>query len=331
MGLDYKESGVDIDLASGTLKDLKKSIESTFNKNVVQGIGHFGGFYQIDDKKILVSSTDGVGTKIKTAKMANKLNIIGEDIVNHCVDDIAVHNATPLFFLDYIASGKLDKGELSQIITGLVKACKENSCALIGGETAEMPGVYKEGMLDLAGTIVGILNKDEVINGKEIQKGNVLIGIESNGLHTNGFSLVNKLFFETNDFKIDQQIDELGDTLDNLLLTPHLSYFPLIKNLVKSKCPIKGISHITGGGIHDNTIRIIPDGLKLQVDYDDIDILPIFKFIQKTGDIKTEEMFRVFNMGVGLIVIADESHFETVRKASQELLNKKVKIIGKVV
>ncbi|MBU1075772.1 MAG: phosphoribosylformylglycinamidine cyclo-ligase [Spirochaetes bacterium] len=330
MGLDYKKSGVDIDLASGALKDLKKSIESTFNKNVVQGIGHFGGFYQIDDARILVASTDGVGTKIKTAKMAGKLNIIGEDIVNHCVDDIAVHNATPLFFLDYIASGKLQKEELSQIITGVVKACKENSCALIGGETAEMPGVYKEGMLDLAGTIVGILNKDEVINGRAIKKGDVLIGIGSNGLHTNGFSLVNKLFFETNDFKISQFINELGDTLDNLLLTPHLSYLPLIKNLVK-EIPINGISHITGGGIHDNTVRIIPKGLKLQINYDDIDILPIFNFIQKTGDIKTEEMFRVFNMGVGLIIITEESHLEAVRKAAQELLNKKAKIIGKVV
>ncbi len=330
MGIDYKDSGVDINLASKSLKNLKATIESTFNKNVVQEIGHFGGFYKIDDNRVLIASTDGVGTKIKTAKMARKLDIIGQDIVNHCVDDIAVHNATPLFFLDYVASSKLVQEELSQIITGIAKACKENSCALIGGETAEMPGVYEKGMIDLAGTIVGILNKNEIIDGKTINKGDVLIGIESNGLHTNGFSLVNKLFFKDNDFKTDQHIDELNDTLGNSLLTTHISYLPLIKTLVK-EIEIKGIAHITGGGIPDNTVRIIPEGLKMDVDYDTIDILPIFKFIQKTGNIKTEEMFHVFNMGIGLIFITDEKNYDIIQKASLRTLNKKAKIIGKII
>ncbi len=329
MGLDYKQSGVDIDLASKSLKGLKKNIESTFNENVIQEIGHFGGFYKIDNNKILVASTDGVGTKIKTAQMAGRLNIIGEDIVNHCVNDIAVHNAAPLFFLDYVASSKLKQDELTQIISGCIKACKENNCALIGGETAEMPGVYKEGMLDLAGTIVGILHKDEIIDGRNIKPGNVLIGIQSGGLHTNGFSLVNKLFFENNDFKINQHIDELNDTLGNQLLTTHISYLSLIKNLV-SEIPIKGIAHITGGGISDNTLRIIPKGMKLDINYDDIEVLPIFNFIQKTGDIQTEEMFRVFNMGIGLVIITEETNLSFIQDVSQQLLNKKAYIIGKV-
>lgn len=329
MGLNYKQSGVDIDLASKSLKDLKSIIQSTFNENVVQEIGHFGGFYKIDDQRVLVASTDGVGTKIKTAHMAGRLDVIGQDIVNHCVDDIAVHNATPLFFLDYVASSKLKQDELTQIITGLAKACKENSCALIAGETAEMPGVYKEGMIDLAGTIVGILNKDEIIDGKNIKSGDTLIGIESNGLHTNGFSLVNKLFFEMNNFNINDHIDQLNDTLANKLLTTHISYLTLIKEM-SSQIDIKGISHITGGGIEDNTKRIIPDGLKLEINYDDINVLPIFKFIQETGDIKDEEMYQVFNMGVGLIFITEEKNLPIIQEASQKSLNKKAYIIGKV-
>ncbi len=329
MGLDYKQAGVDIDKASQSLKNLKKSIESTFNENVVQEIGKFGGFYKIDEERILVASIDGVGTKIKTAQMAGKLHVIGEDIVNHCVNDIAVHNASPLFFLDYIAASKLKEEEFASVITGITKACKYNNCALIGGETAEMPGVYKEGMLDLAGAIVGILNKNEVIVGRDIQKGDVLIGIQSNGPHTNGYSLINKLFFEDNNFKIDQHIDELNDTLANQLLSTHISYLPLIKELAKDM-QIKGIAHITGGGIYDNTKRLIPDGMDIEIDRDKIDILPVFKFIQKTGDIKTEEMFRVFNMGIGLVIITDEKNLQAIDKVSINIINKKASLIGKV-
>ncbi len=329
MGFDYKQAGVDIDMKANALKSLKKIIESTFTENVAQEIGKFGGFYKIDENRILVSSIDGVGTKVKTAKMANKLQVVGQDIVNHCVNDIAVHNATPLFFLDYMAASVLKAEELTDVITGIAKACKENNCALIGGETAELPGIYHDEMLDIVGVIVGILNKDEVIDGKDIQAGDVLIGIESNGIHTNGFSLVNKLFFEKNDFKIDRHIDELNDTLSNQLLTTHISYLSLIKSLVK-ELPIKGMAHITGGGLYDNTIRIIPKGLSIEIDYDKVAVLPVFKFIQKTGDIKAEKMFHVFNMGIGLVIVTEENNLPQIDKISRNILNKKATIIGKV-
>lgn len=329
MGLDYKQAGVDIDMKADTLKSLKKIMESTFTENVVQEIGKFGGFYKIDENRILVASIDSVGTKVRTAKMANRLQVVGQDIVNHCVNDIAVHNAAPLFYLDYIAAPVLKAEELTDVITGIAKACKENNCALIGGETAELPGIYHDEMLDVVGVIVGILNKDEVIDGRDIQVDDVLIGIESNGIHTNGFSLVNKLFFEKHDFKIDQHIDELNDTLSNQLLTTHISYLNLIKSLVK-EIPVKGMAHITGGGLYNNTMRIIPKGLSIEIDYDKVDVLPVFKFIQKTGDIKTEEMFRVFNMGIGLVIVTEEKNLQQIDKISRNILNKKATIIGKV-
>ena len=328
MGIDYKEAGVDIEKASESLKNLKASIESTFNAQVIDELGKFGGFYKINENQILISSIDGVGTKIKIAKLAKKLNIIGEDIVNHCVNDIGVHNATPLFFLDYVAMAKLDQGEFSQIIQGIVKACKENKCVLIGGETAEMPGIYSENMLDLAGAIVGIIDKQDLIDGKNIKAGDTLIGIESNGLHTNGFSLVNKMI-EKNNLKIDESINELGDTLGNALITKHISYLPLIKGLYK-EIEIKGLAHITGGGIHDNLIRIIPKGLSIDIDYNKIEILPIFKYIQKTGQIKSEEMFKVFNMGIGLIIVTNKKNLPLIQEKSKELLNRKAYIIGEV-
>lgn len=329
MAINYKQAGVDIEKAASTLKALKSSIESTFNANVITELGKFGGFYKINDEQILISSVDGVGTKIITAKKAGKLNIIGEDIVNHCVDDIAVHNATPLFFLDYIAMAKLDQQEMTQMVQGMVTACKENNVALIGGETAEMPGIYNKGMLDLAGVIIGILNKNEIIDGSIIQAGDTLVAVESNGLHTNGFSLVNKLFFENNKFQPDQYIGELNDTLGNALFTKHISYLSLIKTLSK-EIKIKGIAHITGGGIHDNLIRIIPKGLTVDIDYSGIQILPVFKYIQKTGDIKDKEMFQVFNMGVGLILAVDKKDVPLIQEKARELINKKAYIVGKV-
>jgi len=327
--MDYKEAGVNIELKTNALKDLKSMIESTFTENVAQEIGKFGGFYKIDDKRILVGSIDSVGTKIKTAKKANRLSVVGEDIVNHCVNDIAVHNATPLFYLDYIAAPILKSRELTDIMTGLTKACKENNCALIGGETAELPGIYHDEMLDIVGVVIGILNKDEIIDGRDIKAGDSLIGIESNGIHTNGFSLVNRLFFEENNFNINQYIDELNNTLANQILTTHISYLSLIKALVK-EVDIKGFAHITGGGLYDNIIRIIPKGLKIDINQEKVDILPVFQFIQKTGNIKREEMFRVFNMGVGLVAVADEKNLQKINKISNKILNKKAMIIGEV-
>jgi len=328
--MDYKKSGVDIDLANKILGNIKDKIKQTFTENVVQDIGKFGGFFQIDENRILVASIDGVGTKVKTAKLGNKLNIVGEDIVNHCVNDIAVHNAQPLFFLDYIASSKLNPNDMEAIISGITKACKENNCALIGGETAEMPGVYNSGMLDIAGVIIGIVDKRNIIDGRDIKKGDVLIGISSNGVHTNGFSLINKLFFENNKYDINQKILELNDTLSNQLLRVHISYYPFIKEITQS-VKINGIAHITGGGLYENIIRLIPDTLKIKIDYNAVEVLPIFKFNKKIGNIKTEEMFRVFNMGIGLVVITDKKNFDVIKDKKKKILNKKTKIIGEVI
>jgi len=328
MSLTYKKAGVDISLAGKIIKDLKSSIASTFNKNVLTDIGKFGGFYKIFNNKVLVASIDGVGTKIKIAKLANDYIVIGEDIVNHCVNDIAVHNATPLFFLDYIAMEKLNKRAFKQILQGIIKACKENNVALIGGETAEMPGIYYNGMFDVAGCIIGIVEKKNILDGKNIKQGDVVIGIASNGLHTNGFSMVNKLFFEIKKYKINKYIKELKNTLKNELLKPHISYLPLIKKLSK-KIKIKGIAHITGGGIKDNLERIIPDGVCANIYKEKIDVLPIFKFIQKAGNISEKEMFKTFNMGVGLIIVTAKKYVNELIK-----LNKSIKppfyIIGEI-
>ncbi|MBN1898204.1 MAG: phosphoribosylformylglycinamidine cyclo-ligase [Spirochaetes bacterium] len=308
MSLTYKRSGVDITLAGRSLKSVKRSIGTTFNKNVLTPIGKFGGFFQISKDKVLVSSIDGVGTKIKLAALADDYDVIGQDIVNHGVNDIAVHNATPLFFLDYIAMEKLNPKALKQIIQGMIKACRQNNVALIGGETAEMPGIYRTGMYDVAGCMVGIVDKDRVIDGKTIKAGDRVYGVASNGLHTNGFSMVNRLFFQIKKYKIDQYIPFLKSTLKKALLRPHLSYLKLIKHLTK-RTGIKGFAHITGGGIIDNTVRILPDGLKAVIHKIKIKRIPvIFPFIQKEGSIKEEEMYKTFNMGVGLIIVADKNY-----------------------
>lgn len=329
MRLTYKKSGVDISLASRVIKRLRNSISSTFNKNVLPGIGKFGGFYKISNNKILVASIDGVGTKVKIAGLADNYKVIGEDIVNHCVNDIAVHNAQPLFFLDYIAMEKLKEKAFKQILQGMVKACRQNSLALIAGETAEMPGVYCNGMYDVVGCIIGIVDKKQIIDGKDIRAGDTVIGVASIGLHTNGFSLVNKLFFEIKKYKINQYVKELRCKLKEALLKPHVSYLPLIKKLT-SKLKIKGIAHITGGGIKDNTERIIPNNLCAEIYKRKIDVLPIFKFIQKTGNITDTEMFKIFNMGVGLVLVVSNSVVEKVFFYSKKL-SYKAYTIGKIV
>jgi len=329
MSLTYKKAGVDISLAGKVLKSLKKPIASTFSKNVLSDIGKFGGFYSISKDDVLVASIDGVGTKIKIANMAKEYKCIGEDIVNHSVNDISVHNATPMFFLDYIAMEKLKKSIMKQIVDGMIKACKENNVALIGGETAEMPGIYYKGMFDVAGTIIGSVNKKNIIDGSKIRDGNILIGVASNGLHTNGFSFVNHLFFEINRFSVNKYFKEIKTTLKNALLKPHLSYLKLIKR-VSQELEIKGMAHITGGGIRDNLSRVIPDGLKAVVEKNKIDILPIFKLIQKLGNVDETEMFKIFNMGVGLIIVIDKKEIEHIFKVTKKL-GYKLSVIGKIV
>ena len=327
----YKSAGVDIDAGDETVKRIKKFARSTFNNNVLSDIGLFGAFYKPDlssySEPVLVSSVDGVGTKLKIAFAMNVHNTVGQDLVIHCVNDIAVCGAKPLYFMDYLAFGKLNSDTASDIIEGFSIACKENDCALIGGETAEMPGLYNEKEYDMSGTIVGIVDRKKIIDGKTITKGDILIGFQSNGLHTNGYSLARKVLLTK--FKPDEKISELNSSLGEELLRIHKSYLKLI-NALKEKTEVKGFSHITGGGIVGNTIRILTKGLSLKINWDSWEALPIFKLIQQTGNIPDEEMRKVFNLGIGLVAIINKDQKNEVLKIADELGEKSF-IIGEVV
>ena len=327
----YKSAGVDIVAGDETVKRIKKFARSTFNNNVLSDIGLFGAFYKPDlsgySEPVLVSSVDGVGTKLKIAFAMNVHNTVGQDLVNHCVNDIAVCGAKPLYFMDYLAFGKLNPDTASDIIEGFSIACKENDCALIGGETAEMPGLYNEKEYDMSGTIVGIVDRKKIIDGKTITKGDILIGFQSNGLHTNGYSLARKVLLTK--FKPDEKISELNSSLGEELLRVHKSYLKLI-NALKEKTNVKGFSHITGGGIVGNTIRILTEGLSLKINWDSWEALPIFKLIQQTGNIPDEEMRKVFNLGIGLVAIINKDQKNEVLKIADELGEKSF-IIGEVV
>lgn len=320
MSNSYKKAGVDIDAGDKIVKKIKEFAKSTFNTNVLSDIGLFGGFYEIDLSKynnpVLVSSVDGVGTKLKIAFALDKHNTIGQDLVNHCVNDIAVCGAEPLYFLDYLAFGKLDPDKAAKIIEGFSIACKENGCALIGGETAEMPGMYDYNEYDMSGTIVGIVDKSRIINGNGIKKGDVLLGFTSNGLHTNGYSLARKVLFEK--FNLSDNLNELNTTLGEELLRIHKSYLKLIY-ILKTNLDIKGFSHITGGGIVGNTKRILPDGLTLKINWEAWNIPAIFGLIQRSGNIRIEEMRKVFNLGIGLIAVISGSDVDKAIKLSREI------------
>lgn len=300
----YKAAGVDIEAGEKTVDKIKGYAKSTFNKSVLADIGMFGAFYEPDfsgyEKPVLVSSVDGVGTKLKIAIDMDKYDTIGQDLVNHCVNDIAVCGAKPLFFLDYYATGKLDPDKAADVVKGFSIACKENDCALIGGETAEMPGLYQANDFDVSGTIVGVVEKSKIIDGKKIQKGDLLIGFPSTGLHTNGYSLARKVLLEK--YKVTDYIDEIKNTVGDELLKIHKSYLQLIAAL-KNSVDVKGLSHITGGGIVGNTSRIIPKGLDLQIHWGNWEMPAIFKLIQHTANITNEEMRKVFNCGLGLIAV----------------------------
>jgi phosphoribosylformylglycinamidine cyclo-ligase len=313
----YKASGVDILAGENTVKLIKDYAKSTFNKNVLSELGHFGGLFNFDKEKylqpVLVSSTDGVGTKLKIAIELNKHDTIGQDLVNHCVNDIAVCGADPLFFLDYMAFGKLNPVIAAEIVKGFSIACIENDCVLIGGETAEMPGIYNEKDYDLSGTIVGAVEREEILTGNNIKAGDLLIGFLSNGLHTNGYSLVRKVLLSSYD--LNDHIDLLNKTLSDELLRVHKSYLKLIREL-KNNVDVKAFSHITGGGIVGNTKRVIPPGLNIKIHWINWDIPPIFKLIQETGNISNEEMRKVFNAGIGLIAVVPREHEEITMQAA---------------
>jgi phosphoribosylformylglycinamidine cyclo-ligase len=328
----YKNSGVNIEAGEEIVKRIKSLARSTFNKSVLSDIGLFGGFYELNlssmKDPVLVSSVDGVGTKLKIAFAMKRHNTVGQDLVNHCVNDIAVCGAQPLYFLDYLAFGKLDPNSAEKIIEGFSIACKENTCALIGGETAEMPGLYNSDEYDISGTIVGIVEKSKIIEGKSIKKGDLLLGFASNGLHTNGYSLARKVLLEK--YKLTDIPDGFEEPLGEELLRIHKSYLKLINHL-KNNIAVKGFSHITGGGIIGNTMRIIPNesDLNLKINWDSWEIPSIFKLIKNSGSISDEEMRRVFNMGIGLIaVISKENEHRTVQLANE--INEHPVVIGSV-
>ena len=326
----YKAAGVDIKAGEETVKKIKGFAKSTFNQNVLSDLGLFGGFFELQKnaytEPVLVSSVDGVGTKLKVAIAMNLHATIGQDLVNHCVNDIAVCGAKPLFFLDYLAFGKLNPEIASSIVEGFSIACKQNGCALIGGETAEMPGVYQENDYDMSGTIVGVVEKKEIINGKNICKGDVLIGFQSNGLHTNGYSLARKVLAQ---FPFDQKFDELELPLGNELLRVHKSYLNLISHL-KNEAEIHGFSHITGGGIVGNTKRIIPENLSLKIDWSAWEVPNLFKLIQKSGSISDEEMRAAFNIGIGLIAVVAKDQVDKVINTAKTLGEKAI-LLGEII
>ncbi|MCP5062467.1 MAG: phosphoribosylformylglycinamidine cyclo-ligase [Ignavibacteriae bacterium] len=331
MSNDYKKSGVNLEAGNATIDKIKSVVKSTFNKNVLTGIGHFGALYELDLKgytnPVLVSSVDGVGTKLKVAIDAGVHNTVGQDLVNHCVNDIAVCGAKPLYFMDYMAFGKLDPEVATSIVEGFAKACKENDIALIGGETAEMPGLYQDKDYDLSGTIVGLVEKENIIDGSNVEAGDILLGFKSNGLHTNGYSLARKVLFDK--YSVNDKLENLDGTLSDELLKVHKSYFEIIQNL-SSKKLVKSFSHITGGGIIGNTKRVVPENCTININWDSWEIPNIFKGIQASGSITDDEMRKVFNLGIGLIAIIDKNNLTSV-KESIFSLGEEVIEIGEIV
>ncbi|MBI3653836.1 MAG: phosphoribosylformylglycinamidine cyclo-ligase [Acidobacteria bacterium] len=306
----YKDAGVDIDAANDAKERIKRLARSTFTANVMTEIGSFGGMFRADftalKNPVLVSSADGVGTKLRVAFMTGVHNTVGYDLVGHCVNDILVQGARPLFFLDYIASGKLVPEIVEQIIEGLARGCREALCPLIGGETAEMPGFYADGEYDIAGFIVGVVDRDEVIDGTRITPGDALIGLPSVGLHTNGYSLARKLLFDVARHTPQTFLDELGCTVGEELLKPHRSYLKALDGLI-GKGIIKGLVHITGGGLLENIPRILPKGTAVKINAGSWPVLPVYQLMARVGNVPSREMYRTFNMGIGMVVVVSLS------------------------
>lgn len=332
-GLDYKAAGVNIDAATEALREVKDIVNKTFDDRVLQDIGSFGAMYRFDtasmEDPILVSSVDGVGTKLKLAFMTGKHDTVGIDLVSHCVNDILVQGARPLFFLDYLAFGVLEPGVVVDVIRGLATGCRYAGCALIGGETAEMPGMYQEGEYDLAGTIVGVVDRKNIVDGSTVEEGDVIIGIRSSGLHTNGYSLARKICFEVAGLSCTDPMPGTGRSVGEMLLEPHRSYAVVIQLLMRI-VKVKGMAHITGGGITDNLPRSIPKGLGAEIDLSAWEIAPLFRFLQETGNVADLEMMRTFNMGMGFLVIVAKDEAEKALDALRQAVEEPV-IIGHVV
>jgi phosphoribosylformylglycinamidine cyclo-ligase len=314
----YSDAGVDIDAATHATEKIKELARRTFNQRTLSEIGSFGGMFDGAfpslKQPVLVASADGVGTKLKIAFITGVHNTIGRDLVNHCVNDILVQGARPLFFLDYIATGKLLPEVVAGIVEGVANGCRDNGCVLLGGETAEMPDFYSAGEYDVAGFIVGVADREKIIDGKRIVPGDVLLALPSVGLHTNGYSLARKLFFEVAGYKADTHLDELGMTVGEALLQPHVSYLKPLDGLLDSGM-IKGLAHITGGGLTDNIPRILPPGCAADIDKGSWPVLPVFKLMQGIGNVSDAEMYRTFNMGVGMVIVCSEKDVEAISES----------------
>lgn len=348
--LTYKESGVDIDEGNRAVDLIKNKIKGTYDGNVIGDLGSFSGLYSLKDftsmkEPVLLASTDGVGTKLKLAQMMDKHDTVGIDLVAMCVNDLICQGAKPLFFLDYIATGKLVPEQIEKIVGGIADGCKMSGSALIGGETAEMPGMYAADDYDLAGFSVGIADKEKVISGKDVKKGDVLVGISSSGVHSNGYSFIRKIFLDTYNYKLDQYVDELGMTVGEALLTPTKIYVKLVLDLIE-KQNIKAIAHITGGGVIENITRVIPEGLGLNIKTDSWEKPPIFEMVEKLDMVDKRELHKSFNMGVGLVLVVDKNEAQDVvnyinnnnlqneveiDEKYTELMKDKAYIIGEVV
>jgi phosphoribosylformylglycinamidine cyclo-ligase len=333
-GLTYRDAGVDIDAKMRAIQRMRLIARGTFKKGVLTEIGSFGGLYDLTaagpfKRPVLVSSTDGVGTKLKVAIQTGNHKTVGMDLVNHCVNDILVQGALPLFFLDYIAMGRVEGDLMLEVISGIARACRDAGCALIGGETAEMPDFYKPGEYDLAGFIVGVVEREQVIDGSRIASGDVLIGLPSSGLHTNGYSLARKIFFERRNLKADSRVPELGRTVGEELLLVHRSYLPVLRGLIASGA-LYGMAHITGGGFTDNIPRILPRGVSARVDPGTWPVLPVFQYLKTEGRIGDEEMFRTFNMGIGMVLVVP-LHREAEVAAHLDKMGEKHYRIGEIV
>ncbi len=317
----YSDAGVDIDAASRATDRIKELARQTFNQRTLSEIGSFGGMFDGAfpglKQPVLVASADGVGTKLKIAFLTNVHNTVGRDLVNHCVNDILVQGARPLFFLDYIATGKLQPETVAGIVEGIAVGCGENGCVLLGGETAEMPDFYAHGEYDVAGFIVGVVDRDKTIDGKTIREGDALLALPSIGLHTNGYSLARKLFLEVAGFNVDTRVDELGMTVGAALLQPHISYLHAIGPLLDTGL-IKGLAHITGGGLTDNVPRILPEGTAVQIRKGSWPVLPVFNTMQSIGNVPEPEMYRTFNMGVGMVIVTAHENSEAVKRELEE-------------
>ena len=329
----YADAGVDITRANRTKQRIKYLAHKTFTRGVLSEIGGFGGLFVVDKTKytdpVLVSSVDGVGTKLKIAFEMDLHSTVGADLVNHCVNDIAVQGAAPLFFMDYLATGTLDPSIAEKVVEGIADACKHNGCALIGGETAEMPGFYPDGEYDLAGFIVGVVEREKIISGKDVQIGDIILGLPSNGLHTNGYSLARKLLFEVAHYSADTYVNEVKNKVGNELMRTHKSYWPALRKLIDGQC-VSALAHITGGGITENLPRVLPRGTAAVIEMGTWPVLPIFEHLQQLGNVSQDEMLRTFNMGLGMLLVVPSAKFKKAQSVL-ERVGEKAYTIGRIV